>query len=73
MQPNDLLFAYTDGVVDARDSKGLSFSEERMLAEILQHADEPGRVVHHIMRSLNFHISDQDQFDDITVLGLYRK
>lgn len=73
LKPNDLLFAYTDGVVDARDAKGRSFTEERMLAEITQHADTPDTIVHHIMTSLHSHISDQDQFDDITLLGLYRK
>ncbi|MBI2333625.1 MAG: SpoIIE family protein phosphatase [Chloroflexi bacterium] len=73
LKPNDLLFAYTDGVVDARDSKGRSFTEERMLAEIEQHAGDPGMIVHRIMESLNSHIDDQDQFDDITLLGLFRK
>lgn len=73
LKPNDLLFAYTDGVVDARDEKGRSFTEERMLAEISQHAGEPDMIVHHIMTALHVHISDQDQFDDITLLGLYRK
>jgi len=73
LQPNDLLFAYTDGVVDARDAKGQSFSEDRMLQEILRHANQPEKIVQNIMGSLDSHISDQDQFDDITLLGLHRK
>jgi serine phosphatase RsbU (regulator of sigma subunit) len=59
--------------VDARNAKGQSFAEERMLAEITQHADTPGTIVHHIMTALHSHIADQDQFDDITLLGLFRK
>lgn len=73
LKPNDLLFAYTDGVVDARDAKGESFSEQRMLTEIERRSGEPDSVVHHIMTSLHSHIAEQDQFDDITLLGLYRK
>lgn len=72
LQPKDLLFAYTDGVVDARNAKGQSFGEDQMLAKIVQYANDPEKIVHHIMASLNSHISDQDQFDDITLLGLYR-
>jgi sigma-B regulation protein RsbU (phosphoserine phosphatase) len=73
LKPNDLLFVYTDGVVDARDAKGKSFTEERMLAEITKHGNTPETIVHQIITSLYSHISDQDQFDDITLLGLYRK
>jgi sigma-B regulation protein RsbU (phosphoserine phosphatase) len=73
LSPGDLLFAYTDGVVDARDANGKSFTEERMLQEISQSADSPNRVIKQIISSLHNHISDQDQYDDITLLGLYRK
>lgn len=73
LKPNDLLFAYTDGVVDARDAKGHPYTEERMLATISQQSDKPDMIVHQIMQSMHTHIGDQDQFDDITLLGLYRK
>ena len=61
-----LLFVYTDGVVDARDAKGKSFTEERMLEEISRYADSPDTVLKQIMSSLHNHIADQDQYDDIT-------
>lgn len=73
LQPNDLLLTYTDGVVDARDADGQSFTEERMLETITQHADQPEHVLRQLMSSLHNHIANQDQFDDITLLGLYRK
>jgi phosphoserine phosphatase RsbU/P len=73
LKPNDLLLAYTDGVVDARGENGASFTEERLLTEIAQNAPAPDRIVHHIIASLHNHIANQDQYDDITMLGLYRK
>jgi sigma-B regulation protein RsbU (phosphoserine phosphatase) len=69
----DLLFVYTDGVVDARDDKGKSFTEERMLEEISRSADSPDTVLKQIMSSLHNHIAEQDQYDDITLMELYRK
>jgi sigma-B regulation protein RsbU (phosphoserine phosphatase) len=73
LKPRDLLFVYTDGVVDARDKHGISFTEERMLDEITRNAHIPDQILRKIMSSLHQHISDEDQYDDITLLGLYRK
>jgi phosphoserine phosphatase RsbU/P len=73
LKPRDLLFVYTDGVVDARDAHGASFTEERMLDEITRNAHVPDQILRKIMSSLHQHISDEDQYDDITLLGLYRK
>jgi sigma-B regulation protein RsbU (phosphoserine phosphatase) len=70
---NELLFAYTDGVVDARDMNNKPFTEERLLDEINSKAGAPEIVLKHIMSALHDHISDQDQYDDLTLLGLYRK
>ncbi len=69
----DLLFAYTDGIIDARDMNNKSFTEEHLLEEIAKKADSPENIVKHIMALLHDHISEQDQFDDLTLLGLYRK
>jgi sigma-B regulation protein RsbU (phosphoserine phosphatase) len=73
LKPRDLLFAYTDGVVDARDREGMPFTEERLQEEIRRGASNPDQILRGIMSSLHQHISDQDQYDDITLLGLYRK
>lgn len=73
LQPNDLLLTYTDGVVDARGENNAPFTEERLLEEIERNAASPEKVVHSIISSLYNHIANQDQFDDITMLGLYRK
>lgn len=73
LKPHDLLFVYTDGVVDARDNHGISFTEERMLDEITRNANTPDQVLKKLMSSLHQHIQNEDQYDDITLLGLYRR
>jgi len=72
LKPGDLLFVYTDGVVDARDMKNQSFSEDRLISVINQNIDTPEIVVKDIMSALHEHISDQDQYDDLTLMSLYR-
>lgn len=69
----DLLVAYTDGVVDARNEKGESFTEERLLEEVERNTSSTNTVLNQIMLSLHNHIAEQDQFDDITLLELYRQ
>lgn len=73
LKPGDLLFAYTDGVVDARDMKNQPFTEERLMAEINKNIDTPEIILKGIMSSLHDHISEQDQYDDLTLMSLYRE
>lgn len=69
--PGDLLMIYTDGVVDARDEKNESFGEDRLI-EAIASAAGPENASPQIMSRLAAHITSQDQFDDITMMGLYR-
>jgi len=68
----DTLVAYTDGVVDARDARGVAFSEDR-LVELASGADPSApAMVTRIERAVIDHIAGTDQFDDVTVLALRR-
>jgi sigma-B regulation protein RsbU (phosphoserine phosphatase) len=40
LDPGDVLIAYTDGLVEARDAAGRQFGAHRLIAEILR---DPGR------------------------------
>ncbi len=73
LAPGDLLFVYTDGVVDARNMNNQSFSEERLISEIDKNINTPDKILQGIMSSLHDHISDQDQYDDLTLMSLYRE
>lgn len=73
LKPGDLLFAYTDGVVDARDMNNQSFTEERLISAINKNINTPEKILKGIMTALYSHISKQDQYDDLTLMSLYRE
>lgn len=73
LEPDDVLFCYTDGVVDAKNASGEFFTEERMLALALQPAPSADTLLERIATSLRDHIADTPQFDDITLLAVRRK
>ncbi len=68
----DLLILYTDGVLDARNEKGEPFGEDRLLELSCNFFSAPRQVVGKIAKSLESHMSAQEQFDDITLMGIYR-
>jgi|tagenome__1003787_1003787.scaffolds.fasta_scaffold20986372_6 sigma-B regulation protein RsbU (phosphoserine phosphatase) len=72
MEHDDLLFAYTDGVPDARDDAGRSFTEQQMLALVAQ-ATCAEDLLCRIDRAIGAHVGTAGQFDDITMLALRRR
>lgn len=68
----DLLVGYTDGVTDARCPNGKFFGRKRLEELIIQHYGDQVRIVDAVRSELLEHISDAVQFDDITMLVVYR-
>ncbi len=67
----DSLFAFTDGVTDARAPDGTSFGEERLMPLLL--ADFPlENRLNALNKALAAHIGEGDQYDDITFIGIQR-
>jgi sigma-B regulation protein RsbU (phosphoserine phosphatase) len=73
LQPGDILFAYTDGVIDARTTDGERFSKKRLNALLSQPADGAVDLMQRIATHLFAHIGKAPQEDDITMLTLHRK
>ena len=67
----DALFAYTDGVTDARSADGESFGEERLLL-LLAETYAPEKRLSRLKEALAEHIGSADQYDDITCISLER-
>ena len=42
---HDLLVLWTDGLVDARNEDGEPFGEQRLLAEVCAHRNEPAEAI----------------------------
>jgi phosphoserine phosphatase RsbU/P len=72
MEPGDLLFAFTDGVTDAKNPAGQLFTEKRMLALIEPPAESALDLLNRVDEELRAHISTALQFDDITMLAARR-
>jgi sigma-B regulation protein RsbU (phosphoserine phosphatase) len=66
--PGDVVVLYTDGVIDARDTRNRDFRLEGLLGALRDAgpgvADVGETILHHIGR----HTTGQAQFDDITLL-----
>jgi sigma-B regulation protein RsbU (phosphoserine phosphatase) len=72
-EPGDVLFAYTDGVTEARSISRDFYTDERLL-EVLQ---QPNRSAHEVIdraeRAVLDFIGDADRFDDITMIAVQRE
>lgn len=73
LEPGDILFAYTDGVTDARSPSGAFFTEQRLFDVVAAGAPSAQALVDDIEARLKAHIADAPQFDDITMVALRRQ
>ena len=64
----DTLYAYTDGVVDARDLQDEPFGEDRVMALLQAEGTPTGGLLERIDAALTAHIGTAEQFDDVAML-----
>jgi serine phosphatase RsbU (regulator of sigma subunit) len=70
LEPGDILLGYTDGVVEANASDGGFFTNERLVATLEAPATSAAELIDRIAGSLEKHIGEADQFDDVTLLAI---
>ncbi|MFL5620664.1 MAG: PP2C family protein-serine/threonine phosphatase [Gemmatimonadaceae bacterium] len=68
----ETLFAYTDGVVDARDVEDGPFGEERLMALLNSDATAAASLLERIDAALSAHMTTAAQFDDVAMLATRR-
>ena len=73
LEPGDILFAYTDGVTEARAPNGDFLTEKRLEALISHHFGTATAIIDHIDEVLQDFIADAVQFDDITMIAVSRE
>jgi sigma-B regulation protein RsbU (phosphoserine phosphatase) len=71
--PGEILFAYTDGVIDARSPNEERFTKRRLFSLLSQPAASALELTQKIATNLFAHIGKAPQEDDITMLTLQRK
>jgi sigma-B regulation protein RsbU (phosphoserine phosphatase) len=72
LEPGDTLFAYTDGVTEAKNQDRDLFGEERLLSIIEQTNQTATAILDQINTSLLAHTAGAHPFDDITMLAVSR-
>ncbi len=71
--PGEILFGYTDGATDAQNESGEQFTEEKLIAIASKGASNGGAMLHRILSMVEDFIGNADQFDDITMISVYRE
>ena len=72
LEPGDLLFAFTDGVVETPDAKGRAFDESRLRAIICSPHGRLDAMLKAVELAVKQHSQGEAQFDDITMLAVRR-
>ena len=73
LEENDILLGYTDGVTEAKAPDGKLFSNQRLLDLLTPPAFSASALLGRITDALFEYIDDATQFDDITMLAVYRR
>jgi sigma-B regulation protein RsbU (phosphoserine phosphatase) len=72
LAPGETLFAFTDGVTEAKDGSGRFYSEERLLASIADRAPSASALLDRVEAAVATHSAGAERSDDITMLAVRR-
>jgi sigma-B regulation protein RsbU (phosphoserine phosphatase) len=72
LEPGDSLFAFTDGVTEARDPTGVFFTEKRLLSILAEPVSSTTGLVDNVVDNLLHHIAGALPHDDVTMLAVRR-
>jgi serine phosphatase RsbU (regulator of sigma subunit) len=64
---------YTDGITDALGPGEEQFAEPRLIEAATSPALSAQGRIQNVVRALDAHISDREQYDDITLVAVERK
>jgi sigma-B regulation protein RsbU (phosphoserine phosphatase) len=71
LNKEDLVFFYTDGIVEAQNQKKEMFNLDRLISVLLEYGDKGASVIEEkVVESINHFIEDMPQKDDITMVIL---
>ena len=74
LQPDDLVFMYTDGLVEAMNEQEEEFGEDRLKKYLLENPHKTAEnLMHGVINAVNAHIDGAHLEDDFTLLVVKRK
>ncbi len=68
--PGEILFGYTDGVVEALAADGSFFTDKKLRSLLEKDFHSVGQLLERISSDVHAHIGSAEQFDDITMLAV---
>lgn len=70
LEPEDVLFLYTDGVGEATTLENDMFGHDRMLVALKEsNSNDPMKILDNVSEEIDKFVGEAPQFDDITMLG----
>jgi sigma-B regulation protein RsbU (phosphoserine phosphatase) len=72
VEPGEIVFAYSDGVTEARDPAGQFFTEKRLLSILERSSPSAEALVGNVRADLDRHIAGAEPYDDVTMLAVRR-
>lgn len=73
INPGDVLYAYTDGVTEARNPAGDFFKEEGLLSVLTERTGSAEELLDRVRTTLTDFVDTAVQFDDITMMAVRRQ
>ncbi|MBF0186815.1 MAG: SpoIIE family protein phosphatase [Magnetococcales bacterium] len=70
LDSGDRVYAYSDGVIEADDSKGVMFGQARLEEIVTQEPDERECLLEQVLEEVQEHQHGDEQADDITMLEI---
>jgi phosphoserine phosphatase RsbU/P len=70
LQPGDMLVMVSDGILEARDARGVEYGLPRLSRRIRTARGSADDVIKQILADIDSHASDQGQSDDMTILAM---
>lgn len=73
IEPGELVFAYTDGITEARGPEGGFLGEEPLMDLLNRPASSAAALMERVQEEVGRHIADSTPSDDITMLAVRRR
>ncbi|MEW6671782.1 MAG: SpoIIE family protein phosphatase, partial [Thermodesulfobacteriota bacterium] len=67
LYPEDMLFMFTDGVIDAQSPAGKFYTKKRLIKLVSQQFPSAKDLLNHVRNEIETHISNAERCDDVTL------
>ncbi|NIW44076.1 MAG: SpoIIE family protein phosphatase [Gammaproteobacteria bacterium] len=74
LRPGEMIFLYTDGIIEAENEAGEPFGEENLVQSLPKYnASTAFKTSERVLRNLNKFVGENTNFDDIALIAIKRE